>query len=234
VLYKVADSHESPTDTEEVEAMVARARSGDREVLPRLKQFLDDHPEVWRRGGDLARQSMEMWINLIAGSDLIVGESLCRKVAALSTELAGPASTVLERLLVERVAACWLQVHYADATVAQAVDVSLKQAAYVQRRQDAAHRRYLSAIGALAMVRRLGPGRDLAGVRVATGTDGRRHGRPRAGSVDGGGGERRRGRPGRSLTTADFRSLPRRIGRRRRGQASESESAEGHVGLLKS
>ena len=61
-----------------------------------------------------------------------------------------------ERLLVDRVVACWLQVHYADAVYAQGMkDLTFNQGDYYQRRQDRAHRRYLSAIRSLAQVRRL-------------------------------------------------------------------------------
>jgi hypothetical protein len=84
-------------------------------------------------------------------------ESVTRKAAALRADLAGPSATSLEGLLADRVVACWLQVHYADAAVAQAGTVSLAQAAFAQKRQDAANRRYLTAIAALATVRRLLP-----------------------------------------------------------------------------
>ncbi len=74
----------------------------------------------------------------------------------MKTELAGPKPSPLERLLVDRIAACWLQVHYADALYAQRMgEVSVGWGDYLQRRQDRAHRRYLASIRALAQVRRL-------------------------------------------------------------------------------
>jgi len=156
VDHDLASSSEQP-DVEDLDPMVARARAGDREVLPRLRAFLDDHFEVWQQTGDLARHTQDSWVGLIAGTDLTAGESLVRKAAALGSELAGPTASPLERLLVERVVACWLQVHYSDAAVAEITGVSLREAVFMQKRQDAAHRRYLGAIGALAMVRRLVP-----------------------------------------------------------------------------
>jgi len=39
---------------------------------------------------------------------------------AMRTELAGPRPSPIERLLVQRVVACWLQVYHADAMAAQA------------------------------------------------------------------------------------------------------------------
>ena len=87
----------------------------------------------------------------------MLAEALDRKVEAMKNELGGPSPSPLERLLIERVAACWLQLNYADAVAAQARDVSLKQAELALRRQAKAHKCYLTAIGALATVRRLLP-----------------------------------------------------------------------------
>jgi hypothetical protein len=68
---------------------------------------------------------------------------------------AGPTPSPLESLLIERIAACWIQIGHADAAAAQSRDVSIQQANFVRKRQDSAHRRYLTAVGALAMSRRL-------------------------------------------------------------------------------
>ena len=148
-----------------------RTRRGDREALPALRAALDTHPEIWLDYGDLADHAERAWSDLIAGPDLALAESLGRKVAALKVELAGPAPTPLERLLAARVAACWLQTHYADAAMAQAGQVSVRQEDLAQKRQARAHKSYLTAIAALATVRRLLPGTSLpAGVpEVAAG-----------------------------------------------------------------
>jgi hypothetical protein len=58
-------------------------------------------------------------------------------------------------LLVERVVACWLQVHYSDAAYAQMKGGGPAQHAAALRRQDSAQRRYLQAVKVLATVRRL-------------------------------------------------------------------------------
>jgi hypothetical protein len=56
----------------------------------------------------------------------------------------------------QRVVACWLQVQHADIHCAQRQnDLTLKQADFHQRRMDAANRRLLSAIKALAVVCKL-------------------------------------------------------------------------------
>jgi hypothetical protein len=82
-------------------------------------------------------------------------EALPRKLQRLREELAGPNPTPIERLLVERVVACWLQVQDADIRYAQAEDLSRASYDYYQRRMDRCHKRYLSAIKTLATVRKL-------------------------------------------------------------------------------
>src|SRR5262249_48392568 len=81
---------------------------------------------------------------------------LTRKLEQLRAELAGANPTPIERLLVERIVACWLQVQDADIRYAQSQrDCTLKQAEYYQRRMSHAHKRYLSALKTLALVRKL-------------------------------------------------------------------------------
>jgi hypothetical protein len=74
----------------------------------------------------------------------------------LSSELAGPTPSPFERLLVERVVACKLQVTCADIRWAEAgPDMTLTQGEYHDRCRDRAHKRFLSAIRTLALVRKL-------------------------------------------------------------------------------
>ena len=148
---------EEPVILRPLGTLLDRARRGDPDVMPELRRVLDAQPEIWQTCGDLASHARTAWIELAAGDNLVARESLTRQVAAQEAELAGPSPSPLERLLVERVVACWLQVHHADAMVAQMRDVTLKQAKFAQERQDRAHRRYLQAIGALAMLRKLLP-----------------------------------------------------------------------------
>src|SRR5262245_2362601 len=91
---------------EELRRVVERARQGDASVLPELRRLLDGNAELWRRVGDLARHAEEGLIGLAAGDNLLLRESVQRKVAELKAELAP--NSPLERLLVERITACWV------------------------------------------------------------------------------------------------------------------------------
>src|SRR5262245_64262628 len=106
--------------------------------------------------GNLAEQAEQSFIHAAAGDDLLFRESLTRKLQLLREQLAGSSPTPIERLLVERVVACWLQVQDADVRYAQGQrDYTFAQGEYHQRRMDRAHRRYLSAIKAVALIRKL-------------------------------------------------------------------------------
>jgi hypothetical protein len=146
-----------PGALDDLQILLQRCQQGDREALPQLRAVLDQHPEIWRHIGDLALHAELAWVDLICGTNDSMRESVTRKVRELKVELGGASPSPLERLLAERVSACWLQLHHADTSFARAKGLSLKQADAALKRQDQAHRRYLTAIGALATLKKLMP-----------------------------------------------------------------------------
>jgi hypothetical protein len=140
---------------ERLQRLVQRAEQGDEGVLGELRAALDVNPWVWERYGDLAQQSQAAWLQLIAGKNLLLQESTRRKAERLRSELAGPAPSPVEGLLVERVIACWLQTHYADTVYAQMKGNAPGQHAAAVRRQNSAQQRYLQAMRALVTIRKL-------------------------------------------------------------------------------
>src|SRR5262245_21105525 len=127
---------------ERLHHLVQRAEKGDESAIPELRAALDVNPWVWERYGDLGQQAMAAWLQLICGPNLLLRESVERKVGELKGKLSGPEPSPLERLLVARVAACWLQVHYADGTYAQATGPQVTPAARqeLMKRQESAQR----------------------------------------------------------------------------------------------
>jgi hypothetical protein len=149
---KIRDKSEHAMELAE---LLKRAEAGDLAVLPALRQVLTDNPELWQGYGDLAAQAEGALIRVAAGSNLLLTESLLCKLADLRQELGGESPSPLERLLIERVVACWLQVSYYDTLLVQARESSPARLKMLQGFQDAAHRRHLSAIKTLATVRKL-------------------------------------------------------------------------------
>jgi hypothetical protein len=144
---EVAGSHR-------LSAILERAKSGDQSVLPALRQALDD-PALVESIGNVSRRVEATLIGRLAGNNLAVREATARRLETMRRQLAGDESTPLERQLADRVALCWLALHGAELRFALARDLSISQCDYWQRRIDHLHRRYLSAVKALATVRRL-------------------------------------------------------------------------------
>jgi hypothetical protein len=120
--------------------------------------LLDVALEVWRAYGDPARVAEDAWVELVAEPNLLLKESRCRKLVELKSDLlSGPAAAPLERLLIERVGAGWLQTAYTDAAAAQArgKPLDLAQLATQRRRQERAQKGYLATIRALTWIRKL-------------------------------------------------------------------------------
>ena len=141
--------------------LIDRARQGDATVLPELRKLFDRDPTIWQQAGDLGRRTEAAWVNLIAGTDVTLAESLGRQLAEMKLELGGSDSTPLERLLIERIAICWLAAMYSDLTYAEGTEVSLGQAGFLLRRQTVNHERLNSALKTLAQVRKLLPGNPV-------------------------------------------------------------------------
>ena len=97
-----------------------RVRDGDESTLPVVRKLLQDPHAADQLGGNLAEQAEQSLIRAAAGKDVLFREALSRKLELMRADLSGPSPTPLERLLVERVVACWLQVQDADVRLRRA------------------------------------------------------------------------------------------------------------------
>jgi hypothetical protein len=182
----LAFHREPPAPREEILALAQRASKGDESAMPRLLEIFNADPErmTVAMGGDIAWIAENAAIQRMAGSNLIMAHALGAKLEALRVELAGPDASPVERLLAERVALCWLDVHDWDARHNQATTEGFKAGhplspvahEHYQAMRDRANRRYLLALKALAQVQRMAPTIKLslmaAGPRGSAGGDG--------------------------------------------------------------
>jgi hypothetical protein len=153
--------------TDEMQRLLIRAQEGDITCLTELRSLLDSRPDLWQKVGDLAEHAELITLRLVAGENLHIMEAVQRKLAELKIELAGPSPTPVEKILVERIGICWLQVYQLDiqATVGLGA-TSTPQGVYAQKKLDSAHRRFLLAVKQLAVVRKLlRP--DLPAIQIA-------------------------------------------------------------------
>ena len=142
-----------PAEIDHLDRLLQRARQGDENVLPELREWLE-RSAVWRHYGDLGQQARQAWLRLIVGNDLVLQESILRKLNELQRELAPRQPTTIERLLIDRVLANWLRLHFAELATTQAMNRP-KLAEFWDRRQSRAERAYVASLGALATMRRL-------------------------------------------------------------------------------
>ena len=89
-------------------ALVERANRGDEVAFRELRPKLDIAPKLTEQLGDFATIVRGMLVKSITGEQLAMAEAIERRLAALRTDLARPSDGPLERLLVDRIALCWL------------------------------------------------------------------------------------------------------------------------------
>jgi len=194
----------STLEKEELESVVSRAMDGDATVLDRLRQILDEHPEIWAHYGDLAVRAEARWLDMIASKNLFMKECVLRKLDAMRAELEVNSGSPLEALLAERVVATWMQMAYYEAAAAQNGQLPLAEREFLQKRVDRVQRRHLAAIKSLADVQRLlpitvpasAPGQPIELGAAADGSDG---GQQEGGAAPRGNGN---GTPGPGATEA--------------------------------
>jgi hypothetical protein len=155
VKANVASEKALQRDKDALARLLKQAEQGDRSVLPELRRALDANAALWKQYGDLAAQAEASLILLAAGPNLLLSESLQRKLQALKQELGWASASPLDRLLIERVTATWLQVNYYDTLMTQARGASEAQVKLLQQERDASHRRHLTALKTLATVKKL-------------------------------------------------------------------------------
>jgi hypothetical protein len=126
---------------------------------------LDQQPQIWQKIGDMGTHALQSLYRLISGGDKLVTESLERRTAELRRQLEGPAPTPLERLAVQRVVICMLEVEYATTAYPEPHGKSLGQQRHILRYKDSAQRRFDTSMKSLLLVRSL----LLAKDRQATG-----------------------------------------------------------------
>ncbi len=99
--------------------LVDRANGGDEKEAWALRPELDVVLKVAEQLGDFGTLVRNSLVTSITGDQLAMREAIEWKLGRLRAELAQPSDGPLERLLVERVVLCWLQVHQAERLYAQ-------------------------------------------------------------------------------------------------------------------
>ena len=147
--------HKTATD---VDLVRLAYNADDRAAAEELKRR---HPGVANLirfgGGDLAHDVAFQTVERIFPKSRFRTDAVWAKYKGMRAELDGPRPTPLEKLLVDRVVVTWLDLYHREGRLIRSEGESMRVVEHRDRLRDRAHRRYLSAIRALAQLRRLAP-----------------------------------------------------------------------------
>lgn len=146
-----------PSAAQQAQALkvaIERARAGDKSVLTELRTLLVELPDT-KNGGDLSQSVIDGMLDAQFDDDLVARELVLLKLAELRSSLSGPKPTPVESLLIERIVCCWLRLNLSELATgfSDVTDHSLTSSA--SRSLDRYHKQYLSALKALADLRKL-------------------------------------------------------------------------------
>ncbi len=159
----------SEKTVEKLHDLLRLAEKGQEDAVPEIRQILNEHPDLAWRFVDVAHIAEDALIEeMTKEGDLAAKELIRCQLEAMREQIAGKNCSALERLLSERVVLTWLEVQFFEALYAQNMrKLTIAQAEHHQKRLDRAHRRHLSAIRALAQMRKLLKGIAITQINIA-------------------------------------------------------------------
>lgn len=136
---------------------VKSANSGNKAAIAELRKELTGPNAKAILGccGDLAFQAEESLLVAIMGQQEGLKTCVREKMRQMRIELGWNESPALERMLIERIVATWLNLYCAEVVCNQWKGGSISEGKYKQHRIDRAHGRHLSAVKMLATVRKM-------------------------------------------------------------------------------
>ena len=138
-----------------------------RRDIARLRDALQEYPDLWRAAGDLANLAANRFLDKAIVATPLTTESIKAGRLAIRRELGFDDATPLEQLLIEHITLAWIRLQITEIfyTERTSGEYTYDAAAFWDRRLSAAQRRYLRACESLARVRRL----NLPSVQVNVG-----------------------------------------------------------------
>jgi hypothetical protein len=161
---------ESAKTVEKLRKLLRLAEKGKEAAVPEIRQILSEHPDLAWRFVDVAQFAEDTLIEkMTKQGDLATREIIRCQLEAMSDEIAGENPSPLERLLTERIVATWLQIQLFEGLYASGMfkSMTIAQGSYHQKRLDQTYRRHLSAIRALAQIRKLLKGTAITQINIA-------------------------------------------------------------------
>jgi hypothetical protein len=161
---------ESEKTVKKLRDLLRLAEKGEEDAVPEIRHILDEHPDLAWQFVDIAKTAEDALIeNMTKEEDLAAKELIRCQLEAMREQIAGENPSSLERLLAERVVATWLQIQLFEGLYASSMfkSMTIAQGSFHQKRLDHTYRRHLSAIRALAQMRKLLKGVAITQINIA-------------------------------------------------------------------
>jgi len=146
-----------PTTIDGLRDLFERANAGDESVLPQVREVLKLDPEIaiLMLHSDLVADNQAALIRWLPGDNEAHYAAIQKQAEMIRVELCCDSPSPLERILVDRIVTCWLQVQMGDQQCFETDGLTLKQVKHREQVRDRAHCRLLRAIYSLAKIRKL-------------------------------------------------------------------------------
>ena len=141
-------------DLERLQALVARAKAGDRTALPKLRELMEKRNDICQALGDTYNESLACWIKRYAGDDLVRQEAIAKSLDQLRDSLTKPTDTALERLVIRQIVLKQNIVNYSAAVLAQSDCTHLPTLRYLDNRLEKTTRRLTHLVKLLELLRK--------------------------------------------------------------------------------
>ena len=138
-------------DRADLATIVDQANKGCPQALARLREVLDNDPDLWHRVADLSSHVETTLIDVICGGNALLRESLRKKCREMRESLVGTSPALLPDMLSHSVVVCWLQLEHLDACHPTPTG-SDAQARFVLHHRESAQRRLTQALKTLRLV----------------------------------------------------------------------------------
>jgi hypothetical protein len=125
--------------------------------LAELRRFFDEDPELWRTTGNMARRTLDHLLRTYYSQSAYVRECVSRRVKEMREQLGYTQSPALERILIEQVLVCWVNLYVLEINSATKLceSHSTETGLYWDKRLTGAQRRLRRASESLARIRKL-------------------------------------------------------------------------------
>jgi hypothetical protein len=146
----------SAQDGVDIVGLLMLAAAGDKEATVEAGAYLRTRPNVADLVSAHSTSTEDMWLDH-ATAHPVTRSLLRRSAERMRMELTGRGASVTEKLLIDRVVLCWLQLQAADMNHVHKMSHGAppQQVEHYDKFISRAQRRYLDAVKVLAQVRRL-------------------------------------------------------------------------------